>query len=778
MKLSLLFFRRYWKLYSKHFLYILLSILIVSAPTIGRAISDKIAIASFLNNQDVDLEISNALELDYSGTNISDLDAVILELSDHSEQWNNYFLDYFLLLLSDYKVNNLAFTIGIDFSVDSVNLKDANFPLNQLDYFNNNVSLENFLANSEMPFGVSLVFSYDFFQTLNLSDLKIVSEVSYIGYGIDFNTKKIKSPEFYLKFIEELVEKLDIYLSSNDIPLADSYGETPSHIESIIFYKSQFDSLILLVSLVTLVITIWLSEFFSDNFTIEIRRKMDKLFVRGLEHRRERIISVYIPLIVDLSAFLFVGIVLFVANIILSLNLLLTIIIIGVFLILLFYRNYKKYSNKDQMMLNSKSTILFVLILVIVSLAPLLLTEFLYALIPTAVLSYIVLFSQVTQYFIVALLIAELFIKMFAAKLFSKFGIQNLINKLFTKKEFVYRQVLHTTLLLVWGSTVVIGGFQTFSTNYNLNFEMDYPTDLVVSTDVYLSNISSIQNNNNFSSVIPISYTQESFFLSYDLYLMNFTVIQEFMPDLKKYYGLSELTEGITYMSKDFAKEFNFVDGDYFPTKMGENGSSVFIDREIKVIDYFPFVKKIDDKPFIVSSYYLQYKNISKVSKLYLNFENDVNKIEVLNYLEKELESFVQEIDSPIYVNYIVFTSVFLAYFMLITLIVIWFCIKQLLVTIKTSMKTFHQRGMSIWLIKKRQFNNLAPVLLLFVILGVSLGILYLFLQLSTAVYPLSQYYPIQINFWISLLIIPIIPVLYGLTIITQRKSLFSNNTS
>jgi len=753
--------------------------LIVSAPTIGGGIADKLAITSFLNNQDNDFEISNALELDYSGTNISDLETVILELSDYSEQWTNYFSDYSLLLVSNYDVTNLTFTVGIDFSEGSVNLKDANFPLNQLDYFNNSVSLENFIESSEMPFSVSVIFSYDFFQTLDLTDLNIISEVSYIGHTIDFNTKKIKSPEFYLKFIEELVDKLDIYLLGNNIPLTNSDVESsPSHIEEIIFYKSQFDSLVLLVSFVTLVITIWLSEFFSDNFTIEIRRKMDKLFARGLEPKRERIISVYIPLVVDLSAFLFVGIVLFVVNTILSLNFLLTIIIIGVFLILLFYRNYKKYSNKDQMMLDSKSTILFALILVIVSLAPLLLSEFLYTLIPPNVLSYIVLFSQVTQYFIVTLLIAELFIRMFATKLFSKFGIQNLINKLFTKREFAFRQILHTTLLLVWGSTVVIGGFQTFSTNYNLNFGMDYPTDLVVSTNVYLSNITSIHYNDNFSSVIPISHTQESFFLSYDLYLMNFTVIQEFIPNLKKYYGLSELTDEITYMSKDFAKEFNFVDGDYFPTKMGENGSSVYIDQEIKVIDYFPFVKKIDDRPFIVSSYNLQYQNISKVSKLYLNFENDINKIEVLNYLEKELESFVQEMDSPIYVDYIVFTGFFQAYFMLITLIVIWLCIKQLLVTIKTSMKTLHQRGMLIWLIKKKQFTNLAPVLLLSVILGVLLGILYLFVQLPTAVYPISQYYPVKVNFWISLLLVPIIPLLYGLTIITQRKSLFSNNTS
>lgn len=777
MKISLLFLRRYWKLYSQHFFYILLSILIVSTPAIGGAIFDKLTIASFLNAQNNDLEISNDLELGYSATNISDLESVILDLSNYSEQWNKYFSNYSLLLISDYEVNNLTFTIGIDFSISSTNLKNANFPLHQFNYFNNNISLENFLASSEIPFEVSLIFSYDFFQTLDLTALRIMSKVSYIGQIIDFNTKKIRSPESYLKFIEELLDKIDYYLSTNNIPLYSSNEESSFQIEDIIFYKNQFDSLILLISLVTLIITIWLSEFFSDNFSKEIRRKIDKLYIRGLEHKREKIISVFIPLIVDLSCFLFIGIVLLVTNIIISLDFLLTIIIIGIFLILLIYRNYKKYSKSDQTILNSKSIILFVLILAIVSITPILLKQFIFTLIPDTIYSYIILFSQAIQYFIITLLIAEIFIKKIATRLFSKFGIKNLINKLFNKREYVFRQLFHSTLLLIWGSTVVTGGFQTFSTNYNLNFGMEYPTDLVISTDVYLFNISSIQNNDNFSSVIPISHTQESFFLNYDLYLMNISVIQKLIPNLKKYYGLSKLKEGISYMSKDFAKEFNFVDGEYFPTKMGENESSVYIDQEIKIIDYFPFVKKIENRPFIVSSFNLQYSNITRVSKLYLNMNNEINKSVAIEYLEQQLDISVQEIDMPIYVNYNFLIGIFQAYFILVSLAIVWLSIKQLLAKIRIPMKTFYQRGMSIRLIKKRQFNNLALVLLISALLGVSLGILFLFLQLPTAVYTIHQYYPIQITFWYSLLFIPVLPLLYGYTIITQRNFHFSNNT-
>jgi len=748
--------------------------LIVSTPAIGGAVSDKLVITSFLNTQDSDLEISNTLELDYSAANFSDLEAIISELLIYNEQWNNFLNNYSLLLVSNYEFNNLTFTIGIDFSEGSANLKDTNFPFDQLDYFNNSLSLANFKESSDMPFSTSLIISYDFLQTLDLAKLTIKSEISFIGHVIDFSPKKIKSPEFYIKFIEEFLEKRDFYLVSNNIPLTNSNVKNLSSIEEIIPYKSQFDSLIVLVSLVTLVITIWLSEFFSSNFTIEIRRKMAILFARGLDHRRELIISVFIPLVVDLSAFFIVGMILFVVNTMLSLNFLLTLIVIGIFSLLLFYRNYKKYSNKNHTMLNIKSTILVVLLLAIVSLTPLLLNKLLYSLIPASLYTYSVLFSQVTQYFIITLLIAELFTRKFATRLFSKFGIRSLINKLFTQRRLVYRQVLHTTMLLVWGSTVVIGGFQTFSTNYTLNYEMDYPTDLVVSVDVYLSDVSKIQNSGNFSTVIPISHTQESFFLSYDLYLMNFTVVQEFIPNLKKYYGLSELTEGVAYMSKDFAKELEFTDGDYFQIKMGENSSSVYLDQEIKIIDYFPFVKGTDESPFIVSSYNLQYKNISQVSELYLNFANDVTKTDALAHLETALNSSVLEIESPIYVDYKVFTSVFLTYFMLITLIVIWLCLKQLLVAIKPSMKTFHQRGMSIWFIKKRQFSNLALVLLPSDILGVSLGILYLFIQLPTAIYTIPQFYPVQIVFWYSLLFILFIPLLYGFSVVSQKNSLFS----
>jgi len=774
----MLFFRRHWKLYSKLFFYTLLSLLVVTTPAIGGAIFDKITVANFLNAQNNDHEISYDLELDYTANNISELKASINNLSNYCMHWSKYYSNYSLLLISDFKVNNLTIKIGIDFSEDSINLKKANFPLSQFEYFNNTILLENFLESSELPFDVSLVYSNEYFQNLNLTTLEIMSKESYVGQVFDIKIKKISSLESYLKFIEEINSKIEVYLSSNSIPLDISIKKSVIPNEDIILYKNQFDSLIILVTLIMLILIIWLNEFFYDNFTKDMRRKINKLFIRGLEPRREKLISVYLPLIASLFSFLFVGIVLLVTNFIIKLDFLLTIIILSIYSILFIYRNYRKFNLAGQTILNSKSTILFLFILLIVSITPILLKEFIYALIPDTIYSYLILFSQIIQYFIITLLIVEIFIKKIATRLFNKFGIKNLFSKLFNKKEYAFRQLIHTTLLLTWGCTVVTGGFQTFSLNYNLNSEMEYPTDLVISTDIYLFNISNIQNKDLISTVLPITHTPENFFLNYDLYLMNFTVVQELIPNLDKYYSLTDLKEGISYMSKDFAKEFDYVDGDYFLTKMGENSSSVYVNQEIRIIDYFPFVKKSDNRPFIVSSYNLYYSNISKVSKLYLNIKDETNKIEVLNYLENQLDAPIQEINEPYFANYNVFSRIFQAYFLLISLAVIWLCIKQILAEIRDPLKVFYLRGMSIGLIKKRQFNNLALLLIGSALLGVSLGILYLYLQLPTAIYPITQYYPIQILFWFSLLLIPIIPIIYGLNIITQRKSFLAIKTS
>ncbi len=778
MKISLLFFRRYWKLYFKHFIYTLLSLLIVSTPAISGAIFDKLTVTNFLAVKSDDLEISYDLELNYSASNISDLELIIHDLSNYCMQWNRYYSNCSILLISNYNVDNLTFKIGIDFSEDSTNLRRNSFPLTQFEYFNNTISVDNFLESSELPFELSLVFSNKFFQNLNLSTFEVLSRESYIGHVFDFKIRKISSLESYLNLMREIDGKIEVYLSSNNIPLDSSLEESANLNEDIISYKNQFDSLIILVSLIMLIVTIWLNEFFSDNFSRDIRQKINKLFIRGLESKRGKVISVYLPLIVSLFSFIIIGFVLLITNFIIRMDFLLSTIVLSIFSILFIFRNYKKFNLLGQTILNSKSTFIFVLILLIVSITPILLREFVYSLIPETTYSYIILFSQIIQYFIITLLIIEIFIKKIATRLFNKFGMKNLFNKLFNKKEYVFRQLIHTTLLLTWGSTVILGGFQTYSKNYTLNIEMEYPTDLVVSTDIYLFNVSNIQNKELITTVLPFTHTHESFFLDYDLYLMNFTILQELLPNINKYYGLSVLKEGLVYMSKDFAKEFNYVDGDYFLTKMGENGSSVYINQEIKITDYFPFVKKEPGRPFIVSSYNMQYSNISRVSNLYINIIAEKNNSEVIDYLEKKLDAPIQEIDRPYLVNYDVFNIIFQVYFILISLAVIWLCIKQILAKIRNAMIVFYQRGMSIVFIKTRQFNNLILILFISALLGISLGILYLYIQLPTVMYPIQQYYPVQIIFWLSFLIILVIPLLFGFTIIIQRKSYFSKHIS
>ncbi|MGC9780080.1 MAG: hypothetical protein HZR80_12620 [Candidatus Heimdallarchaeota archaeon] len=742
--------------------------MIVSTPSISGVFFNKLTIANFLNIQSDDLKLSYKLKFDYTSVNISELSNSQIEFLEYRKSWSKYFLSDSLLVISEYELNDSSHQIGIDFTENSINQKRSNLTFNQIEYFNNNISLENFHVNSELPFELSIIFSYSYLQSLNLTTFRLLSSESFIGQVIDFNIKKISSPESYLRLITNLVDEFEAYLMSINLIEDSSFEEGFNQIEVILTYKNSFDSLVILVSLVTLIISVWLSEFFTDNFLTQVKGKINKLHERGLEFKRRKIISVYIPLMLELACFFVISVILLIANVTISLDFLLTALILGFFSIILFYKSYRKFNNSDKFNINSKTIVLFVLILLIVSLIPILLKQLTYAIIPDKIFSYFTLFSQTIQYFIITLLITEIYIKKISTNLFKKFGIRNLVNKLINKKENIFRQLIHSTLLLVWGTTIVMGGFQTFSVNYNLNFEMEYPTDLVISTDVYLYNISSLQNN-NFSQILAVSHTQESFFITYDLYLMNFSAIKEIIPYFEKYFDLSNLEEGITYMSKDFAKEFDFVEGDYFPTKIGENGTSVYVDQEIRIVDYFPFIKKVDDQPFIVTSYNEQYNNISKVSKLYLNLENNLSKIEAINYLEEQLETSVQEIKEAHYMDYTIFILIFQLYFILITIITIRLCLKQLLVAILKPMRILSQRGMSSKFIKKRLFINLSFSLLISVLLGVSLGIFYLMLQLPTAVYTTPQYIPIQIKFWYSLLLIPLMPFLYGFTVMIQK---------
>ena len=544
--------------------------MIVSTPSVSGVVFNKLTIANFLNIQNDDLKLSYKLKFNYTSVNISELSSSQIEFLEYRKSWNKYFQNDSLLIVSKYESNDSSHQIGIDFTENSINQKRSNLTFNQIKYFNNSISLENFHVNSELPFELSIIFSYSYLQSLNLTTFILFSNESFLGQVINFNIRKISSPESYLRLITKLVDEFETYLKGTNL-VEDSLIEGDfNQIEVVLTYKNSFDSLVILISLVTLIISIWLSEFFTDNFLTRVKDKSSKLHKRGLDFKRRKNISVYIPLILELVCFFIIGTILLIVNVIISLDFLLTALILGFYFIILIYKSYRKFNNSDKITINSKTIVLFVLILLIVSLIPILLKQLAYAIIPDEIFSYFTLILQTIQYFIITLLITEIYIKKISTNLFNKFGIKNLVNKLINKNENIFRHLIHSTLLLVWGTTIVMGGFQTFSTNYNLNFEMEHPADLVISTDVYLYNVSSLQNN-DFSQLLAISHTHESFFITYDLYLMNFSAIKEIIPYFEKIFDLSNLEEGITYMSKDFAKEFNFVEGDYFPTKIGEN---------------------------------------------------------------------------------------------------------------------------------------------------------------------------------------------------------------
>ncbi len=770
LKFSLLFFRRHWKLYSNHFFFTFLTILIVCLSSLGGATVDRITIASFLDEQSNDLEVSVNLKWGYSSANFSDLSTNQLAWLDIRSQWARLISNDYSLVFIDYLINDSLYTIGIDFADKSYNQKLQAFPFSFVNFFKNNISLDYFQPNTVMPFDISIIFTYEYLTSLDLSSFNITSENSQIGYAIDFKSNRISSPSNYKKRSLEIIESFETNLIIADLVIGGSIEDNSQRIESVLSFKETFDSLILLVSFIAILLALWLNEFFTDNFINRITPIIDKLINRGLDLRRKNSVTILLPSLTDLFTFLVIGIALLILNFIISLNLIPTAIILGLFCLILTYKNYRKYKDSNQVAYNSKSIVTFIVILLIVSLLPILVKQFTYELIPDIIFSYLVLFSQTVQYFILTLLITELFIQKVFNNIFKKNKINNLVYKLISLKENWVRHLFHSTLLLIWGTTIITGSFQTFTVNYDLNYNLEHPTDMVVETDVFLFNVSQIQTSSYFAQVLPISHTQENFFVDYDLYLMDFTILPEIVPNYKRYYDLTELEDGITYMSKDFAKKFHFEDGDFFLTKFGDNGSSLYVNQEIQTINYFPLIKQIENRPFIVSSYNKLFCNISSVTTLYLNLNTNITKKDAINTLDILLNTEFQLKEYNSRINYTPFILVYQLYFILIVTINILLCLKQLLNQTMKSFATLYQRGMRHRDIMKRQFDSLFPSLLIAILLGVSLGFLYLKLQLLAAIYTSPLYAPIRIAFGYSFLLILIIPILYVLTIFSQNQ--------
>ncbi|MBY9002036.1 MAG: hypothetical protein KGD64_14045 [Candidatus Heimdallarchaeota archaeon] len=769
-----LFFQRNFRQLSKTLFLTFLLLLLPSVFFVGTASFEKVSLGLVLSETKVDYEIQGSLTLNYSPSNLTLLTSHFNTWRSAISRWEKHVIaDGFVLFSLDFS-NNDSLLIGIDFFLESSNMKKSSIVDNVTTVFGTEVNVEEFLIVDSLPFNLDLIININTFLDFQNSSSNFLDP--QIGYFADFSSRflptftaidevnSIISYEFQSYFVQhELIS--DIKTNSPDFSIVHPF-------------KQPFDSVIFLISFITILSVIWLIETMSRNYITQIKSQLSNFNQRGLSSKQKNILQVVFPVVLDIFALLFLFLIFWGISQIFSLNLLSAYIISALTFLIVLYRRLSRLreTSSDSDRSRRRFIISYVLILILISLVSLVIARVFSLLLPPWFSSLVIPGVTIIQYYIATILFTELLLYLIR-KQFSKVkGLPALVNKAIFAKNSHLRTWFQSFLLLMWSMIIITSSIQSFNANFEIDSTLSSISDVKLAVSLPLHNVTQLRSLPEVKFVFPVSHSEEQYFVPYDLYLMNLTMLYEYRPEVFQIIDPFTIDTSSTYISEDLAAEFNFEDGDLFPTKFGHNVTNIVINQPLIVSQYFPLVKPLEGKPFVAASYHYEFENITIVNQILVDFKENITVDQGVKAIERIIGPNYQiEKDYPV----LDYNSVFLIYqyvFLLLSLLIIVMNYLQFIKSLKPTFASFNARGMQTKEIR-RQFLKQSLFLQFYpFVASIVLGTLFIFLQMPTMVYQIDLYASVQIKVGLSILLVILLPVTNFFVSILLLKDKFRRN--
>lgn len=341
----------------------------------------------------------------------------------------------------------------------------------------------------------------------------------------------------------------------------------------------------------------------------------------------------------------------------------------------------------------------YLLILFLASLYTIVIQTTVPAIIPPLIHSLLTLFAITAQYYALTLLVTHLGLRAFLRWIRREdLGIPHLLRKLLLGQKTTLTTWSHSMVLLTWAVTIIWTSTHSFTINYTLHQEMADPTELRVQVGgLTLHNVSTLETLPEIQTVIPLSHSQETFFALYDLYLFDIPKLHTTRPDLFSLTGIRQVLPNHAYMASTMAKTLQFQEGDLFPIKFGHNQTAPVIEKQpIIITDYFPLIKPLDNRPFIVTSYLHKYENVTTVNELLITLKEGAEATAALTTLKQALgPHFLASVPPLLQLPYNPITRLYQAFFLAYALINTTLCFHRLTQDLAPSLKQISVRGMT-----------------------------------------------------------------------------------
>ncbi|MHA1397722.1 MAG: hypothetical protein ACTSSG_03670 [Candidatus Heimdallarchaeaceae archaeon] len=754
------FFRRNIRLYIRMCFISFFILFLPSVFIVGAASFEKLSFQMSLKTSQTDFEIQSFLIHNYSSDNLSLFSSISNSWSNISSQWKKFTVNDSLVFFTYDSSWNESLFVGIDFSSKTNNTKRSTITSNSITIFNNSIKTTNFSTQNYLPFNLDIIINKTTFNNLNLSSF-VFSQLK-IGYYVDFSTKCFGSFSELEEITNEISYDFRTFLMEKNLGFPDTIIIKTLERATITSFERPFTSITLLFSFITILSVIWLIVIYAKKFISDVTPQLINLEQRGLKRSQRLSIQVVFPIIADSLALLFLfGLY---ASLLFYLKLeILFAFIISIFVfIFIFYERYKNSRMHPRVSKeNIKARLLrYVLILFLISVIFIVMVRTFPILIPPWLRTYINSGVVIVQYYIVTLLIADLLLFL-TKKQFLRFNkLPTLISKVLFSRKRHLKSWLHSVVLLVWSLTIITANIQTFAVNYKLDNDLNNLTDVKITVSLPLHSVSDIQVLPEVKFALPISHSEEVYFETYDFYLLDLQLLYDYHPELFDLIPSFKFKSNSTYMSADLAELLDFQEGDLFPTRFGQNQTSLVVNQPIIITKFFPLIKQKENRPFVVAAYRKEFENFTEVNQILIDFRENVTTQKGIERIKKVLGIDFQlepKYQSP---NYKLPLQIFGYSFGMITLIAIGINFGALIKETNPTYVKFSTRGMRKIKIKQTIAKQLGIMTLYSLGLSVILGLIFVYLQMPKMIYQTPLFFPIQIKISFSICITLLVPLL------------------
>jgi hypothetical protein len=779
-KLALLFFKRTPKLFLKIGLLSLFLFLLISSYGIGYAIFEKSSLTKTIGDIERDFEIEGEIKQNYTANNISLLFPYQNYWLEFKKEWTKFIISDNLILLINLAIDNYTLQIGLDLSESTENARTETIVDNSFNFFNSIIDISSFILLDELPFNLDILINYKLLNNSFSEEFKIGPNNCNLGYSVNLDEKLFSSLISYLKTVDKMDEAFESFIAQTNLVYTNNLDSRRIETELSFSFAESFQFLLIVFTFVSILLSTWLIEFFLSFYNKQIAKTLKNLEKRGLNTKNKTRITVFLPIIVDTTSLAILGLSFVVVDQVLSLNLIPAFIFALIGYLYLFYKRFKFNSLNEELStrMNTISVSIYIIVLIISALIPIIVNNFISALVPPLISSIISIGSSIVFYYIITIILSEIAYSVKRSRTKNKItdSISRLIEKTIISTKSNLKSWHSLTLLLVWAIVITNIGSNTFIAEYELYQETDYPTDLIIEIEEgYLANVSKLESVLGIEFIFPVSHSTQKYLIDYDYYLMNFTKIEQKFPELIKRTKLNSIQTNHTYISESFAEELGFENENLFPTSFGENQTNIIVNQPVIVTKYFPLVKEIDNRPFIVANYREAYSEFSEVTKLLVDF--DVTLISTEQVVEKIRESTGSSVSIQNENEELDYNSILNTYKYLFFVIASFICLLGFIHFINKFSTVFNQmnlRGLEMGKIRALLIKEISYFILSAFSFGILSALFFLFVQLSDCIYKIPLFTPISIEFRPDLFLLFVIPLIIAIVIFSSR---FKKNT-